>query len=349
MANIKKINNRWTVDYRIGGLRKRPTFGNRSEAEAFKRTLLLRPIDQITDYHQIEEVTLQQAVDQYLRQVTPTKALRTADVDNRALGALAKYFSGKLVNEITLMDLEGYQLKRNREFAAASVNRHFNVIRHFFRKCEDWNYIKSIPTKRLSNLKAKSKEKRLWTKDEVVKFFASAPEWLQDIAFFVYETGVRRGEAVNLLWKDVDFNRNAIRISSIKGGESRDRAIPMTISMREWFLTKKNKNPFLSKADKNVFHDEHGEKLNPTNVSTAVHRVVHRMGCDGLGLHGMRHTILTELVQSDVSIEKVRQLAGHSNLKTTEQYLHLKVEDTRSMLETLNEKRDVVRPIFKKS
>ena len=72
-------------------------------------------------------------------------------------------------------------------------------------------------------------------------------------------------------------------------------------------------------------------------MSTAVHRVVHKMGCDGLGLHGMRHTILTELVQSDVSLEKVRQLAGHSNLKTTEQYLHLKIEGSPSMTGAVRE------------
>jgi site-specific recombinase XerD len=120
--------------------------------------------------------------------------------------------------------------------------------------------------------------------------------------------------------------------------------IPITNSKREWFLQKKNKNPFMVKSDRSVFLDWDREKLVLTYISTAVHCVVYRMGCDGLGLQGMRHTILTELVQNDVSLEKVRQLVGHSNLKTTEQYLHLRIGDTRSMLETLKEKRDVERP-----
>lgn len=348
MACIKKRRNRWVVDYRIAGIRKTPSFENRAEAEAFKRNLLLRPIDQITEFQQIKEVTLEEAINQYLNQVTPTKAPRTWDVDHRALNALLEQFSGKLVNEITLMELEAYQLKRSRSFSASSVNRHFNVIRHFFRKCEDWDYIKEKPTRRLANLKAESNPRKLWTRDNVIQFFAAAPEWLQDVTFFIYETGVRRGEAISLLWKDVDFDKNAVRIKSIKGGIARERMIPMTNSMREWFLQKQNANPFLTKADKSVFLDENGEKIRDTFLSTAVHRVVKRIGLEGLGLHGMRHTILTELVQSDVSLEKVRQLAGHSNLKTTEKYLHLKIDDTRSMLETLNEKRDVVRPLKKK-
>ena len=36
-----------------------------------------------------------------------------------------------------------------------------------------------------------------------------------------------------------------------------------------------------------------------------------------------------------MSLEKVRQIAGHSNLKTTEQYLHIKLDDTRSVLELI--------------
>lgn len=348
MACIKKRRNRWVVDYRIAGIRKTPSFENRAEAEAFKRNLLLRPIDQITDFHQVKEISLTEAVQKYFDQVTPTKAPRTWDVDHRALNALVEHFPGRLVNEVTLMDLEAYQLKRSRIVSPSSVNRHFNVIRHFFRKCEDWNFIKEKPTRKLTNLKAESNPRKLWTRENVIQFFAKAPDWLQDVAFFIYETGVRRGEAVSLKWKDVDFDKNAVRIKSIKGGIARERMIPMTNSMRDWFLQKRNSNPFLAKAEKSVFLNEEGETIHPTFLSTAVHRVVKKLGLEGLGLHGMRHTILTELVQSDVSLEKVRQLAGHSNLKTTEKYLHLKIDDTRSMLETLNEKRDVIRPFQRK-
>ena len=69
---------------------------------------------------------------------------------------------------------------------------------------------------------------------------------------------------------------------------------------------------------------------------------------DGLGLHGMRQTLLTELVQSDVSLAKFRQIAGHSNLRTTEQDLHLKLDDTRAVLELSEERRKILRPSFNK-
>lgn len=349
MASIyKKKNGRWIVDYLIAGTRRRPVFSNKAEAEAFKRSLMLRPIDQITDFREVKEITLSEAVDQYLQQVTPAKAPRTWEVDRRSLGVLVNELGSKLINEVTLLDLESFQANQRKIVSASSVNRYFNVIKHFFKKCEDWGYIKDMPTRRLENLKAAANPRKLWTREQIQEFFRLAPDWLKEIVYFIYQTGVRRGEAVSLKWKDVDFSQNAIRIGSIKGGIPRIRLIPMTTSMREWFLELKNRNPFLTKSDMQVFLGEHGEMINANYVSTNVYRVVKKMECEFLGMHGLRHTILTELVQSDVSLEKVRQLAGHSNLKTTEQYLHLKIEDTRSVLENLGEKRNFVRPIISK-
>jgi hypothetical protein len=80
----------------------------------------------------------------------------------------------------------------------------------------------------------------------------------------------------------VDFDKNAIQIKSIKGGVARARMIPMTVSMRTWFLQKKNSNPLLAKAGSKVFLDDDGFELPNTRVSTAVNRVVKRMKCEGL-------------------------------------------------------------------
>ena len=65
----------------------------------------------MTDFHQVKEITMQEVVNQYFKQVTPTKAPRTWDVDLRSLKALMEHFSGKLVNEIILMEIEAYRLK----------------------------------------------------------------------------------------------------------------------------------------------------------------------------------------------------------------------------------------------
>lgn len=54
-----------------------------------------------------------------------------------------------------------------------------------------------------------------------------------------------------------------------------------------------------------------------------------------LHFHSLRHTFASWLVQAGVSIYKVSKLLGHSDVKTTEIYSHLRIEDLRNSVEKL--------------
>ena len=49
-----------------------------------------------------------------------------------------------------------------------------------------------------------------------------------------------------------------------------------------------------------------------------------------LHFNNLRHTFITELLRKGISIYKVKVLARHSFIKTTEGYAHLIVEDLRN-------------------
>ena len=55
-----------------------------------------------------------------------------------------------------------------------------------------------------------------------------------------------------------------------------------------------------------------------------------------LHLHSLRHTFASWLVQRGVPIYDVSKLLGHSNIKITEIYSHLRAEDLRESVEKLN-------------
>ena len=75
-------------------------------------------------------------------------------------------------------------------------------------------------------------------------------------------------------------------------------------------------------------------------------RLVKKLGFKGLTLHGLRHTFLTRMAAKDISLEKVRRVAGHASLITTQQYLHVSNEDLRRAVEKTNDDR-VIRLDFK--
>ena len=51
--------------------------------------------------------------------------------------------------------------------------------------------------------------------------------------------------------------------------------------------------------------------------------------------HCLRHTAITNLIKAGVNINYVRQIAGHSDLKTTENYIHIGIEDLKNAVKML--------------
>ena len=57
------------------------------------------------------------------------------------------------------------------------------------------------------------------------------------------------------------------------------------------------------------------------------------------GIHQLRHTAATELVNSGVGVGTVRQLLGHRNLQTTQRYAELSGQTVRQELDAFARKK----------
>jgi len=45
-----------------------------------------------------------------------------------------------------------------------------------------------------------------------------------------------------------------------------------------------------------------------------------------IGVHTLRHSIATHLMQSGMKIESIAQFLGHKNIDSTQRYVHLAIE-----------------------
>jgi hypothetical protein len=59
------------------------------------------------------------------------------------------------------------------------------------------------------------------------------------------------------------------------------------------------------------------------------------IGLPGVGLHTLRHTCASRLVQAGVSLYVVKEWLGHSSIKITERYAHLAPRQFDSALAAL--------------
>ena len=53
-------------------------------------------------------------------------------------------------------------------------------------------------------------------------------------------------------------------------------------------------------------------------------------------MHCLRHTFITNLVKAGANINYIKQIAGHSDIKTTENYIHIGIEDLRNAINKVN-------------
>lgn len=335
MACITKRRGKWVVDYSVFGQRKTPSFSSKAEAEQFKRELLLREIDNLTGYKRIESKSLNEVVEQYLQTVTAKKEIRTHEVDQFTLDNFKKQFDGYSVQDIQLQHLEAYQMKLLKEgLKASSVNRKFNVIRHFFRKCVEWKYCTENPTLNLTKLKEDPVIRTPFKASEITDIINALPLWAARAFCFAAKTGVRRGGICTLTWDCVDFENQSLKVISKKGGRViKVVDLPMTTDVYELLLAIKNEKK--NKSSDFVFLNADGRPIIPSTLTRKVIQVSQKLGLEGAGLHLARHTVLTDLSSLNQSGSIIQKVAGHSSLNTSQKYLHHNNNEVREALQRL--------------
>ncbi len=134
-----------------------------------------------------------------------------------------------------------------------------------------------------------------------------------------YACGLRRSEAFKLLIKDVDFDKKLLFIRQAKG--NKDRFVPMsdTITKRlKEFIYHYRKD--FSTSNNRVF---------PLSFHSLPYYFKTVLRCSGLGLdtgtglHILRHSIATHLLQNGMSVEQIGKFLGHATLESTQVYTHL--------------------------
>ena len=139
----------------------------------------------------------------------------------------------------------------------------------------------------------------------------------------VYGAGLRLGEACHLEPRHVDSARMQIRVEQGKG--RKDRYTLLSPRLLEelrtyWRMFRPGKWLFPASRDPSQPMDENmGQKIYYGAVARA--GLPHKGG-----IHCLRHSFATHLLESGVEITIVQRLLGHNALSTTANYLHVRRE-----------------------
>ncbi len=141
------------------------------------------------------------------------------------------------------------------------------------------------------------------------------------ILFTAYSAGLRVSEVAALKIKHIDSGRMQILIEKAKGKKDRYVALsPVLLDILRAYI--KNYTP---PPVEYLFESEQTKEAYPTRTLQRIFQLakekagIHK----DIGIHSLRHSFATHLLEKGTDIRYIKDLLGHFNIKTTERYLHV--------------------------
>ncbi len=217
--------------------------------------------------------------------------------------------------------------------AMYTINFEVMTVKTMLNLAVKWKKLEANPARGIKKLKTDdSKKRRFLTDAECGKLLKASPLRLYPIFFILLNTGMRKGELINLEWKDIDFNRGMIKIQRKpfwvpKTGE---REIPMSKKVLEVLKSLPRESDF-------VFTGKNGKTLAPNTLRTQLCVIAKKAGIQDLTeVHALRHTFASRLFMKGIDAPTVQKLMGHTNIQTTMIYTHQTPEHMRNAVEKLS-------------
>jgi len=268
-------------------------------------------------------ITFGEAAERYLKAKARKRDL---EGDRGHLERLKLHFGADTpLSAITAAKISEYKAQRlstksartGKLLTAAAVNRPLSLLRHLVRIAhEEWEVLPSVPKIRLE----KEPEGRIrWMEPEEQARLLGACEksntkHLPSIVIVAMETGLRKGELLNLTWAQVDMSRGVIRLEVTKSGKRRE------VPMRQVVYNVLSQLP-----------GQHEGRVWPAGgVRTSFENAVASANLDApLHFHDLRHHFASWYVMRGGSLPSLQKILGHSTLTMTMRYAHLSSDHLR--------------------
>lgn len=243
-------------------------------------------------------------------------AYREAGKSTRFLEMVEDYWKDALVRDITDQAVRRAAIKLYPAAKAATRNRHVIVpTQAVINFCAEQSW---CPRLRVRRFKVETKIKEPATREWVEAFAQHASPHLGALALFMFGTGARIGEAVRLVWDDVDLTARTAKIRQTKIGAERIAHLPPRLIAAISNIPS-NRNP-----DEQVF-----KYVDRESVRQVWDKVIERAKIRKLSPHSCRHGFATAMLHAGVDVKTVADRGGWKDVATlVKTYAHAMADRT---------------------
>jgi integrase len=205
-------------------------------------------------------------------------------------------------------------------------------------------------------IRKRGREFAVWTDPQIDRFLAEAErDRLAPFWFLTLIEGMRRGEALGLRWRDLDWNADETGVTATiaqtvvpdlaHGGRaliqdraktrSSERPVMLTGDTVAVLIAHRDRQRFARQALPDLWGDHDlimttsiGTPITPSSIKRDLRALIERAGVPPVTTHGLRHMAATFMLKAGVSPALVALKLGHADIGTTvDRYGHLTVND----------------------
>ncbi|NLG84116.1 MAG: site-specific integrase [Firmicutes bacterium] len=251
--------------------------------------------------------------------------------------------------------------------SARTVNIMHGILRRALKQAVKVGLVARNVTDAVSPPRQQRREIRVLTPEEQARFLAVLDRHRLGPAFLlILATGLRRGEALALRWSDLDLAAGVANISRSLV-EVRDRSKPKGERLTLVFQEPKSRSGrrtvpipkgvvaalkahkarqaeeklFMGgKYEDNdlVFATETGGPVHPRHFDEILRSLLKEAGVEPRGVHALRHSFATRLLEAGEHPKVVQEILGHSQVSLTlDIYSHVSMDLKRRAAEKMDE------------
>ncbi|HRC33243.1 MAG TPA: tyrosine-type recombinase/integrase [Bacteroidia bacterium] len=235
----------------------------------------------------------------------------------------------KMPQEMDKQDIVGFLARaREKNVSNATLSLMHSALKFFFQQ--------HIGKKIIDDIKIPKKGKKLpsvLTVNELKDIFKNTKVGRNRLLLqFIYSTGVRVSEAVNMRVNELDFDNSTALVKSGKG--NKDRVVVLS---QKWITFIKKYLNRKKVQSEYLFSKKNGKKISTDTVERIIRHSAKESGISKrVTPHVLRHSFATHLLESGENIRKIQILLGHANLSTTSIYTHVSKEELRKVQSPLD-------------
>lgn len=278
--------------------------------------------------------TFNDLIDKYCLEVLPNYNEREQKERRSKLKWWSEGLGHYLLSDLTasVISERKSQLKRS----PATIDKYLKNLSHLFTMAvNEWEWVEVNPVKKIKKPKLPRGRVRFLDDDERQRLLKACKESSNPVlhvcVVLAISTGMRKGEQMELKWKDVNLKEGFLILHETKNDDR--RRIPLV----SYVLESLKQHSRVRRLDTDLLFPSK-KKDKPIDLRRPFSDALKRAKITDFHWHDLRHCAGSYLAMNGASGTDIAEVLGHKTLQMVKRYSHLSESHVSSVVESMNSK-----------